>query len=141
MSIVKKHKKLLVGKNCDNHTQITGTFIYQILLYTILVIAMETEQFNIRMPKDLVQDLDIISKLLKVNKSEWVKTKLAEEVHEEKNKLLIELSTLYANGMINKEKIEKMVGKDIADEMEFIKKKSIESAKKGIEIGRLLRKK
>ena len=107
------------------------------LSYAIQVIDMETEQFNIRMPKDLVQDLDIISKLLKVNKSEWVKTKLAEE----KNKLLMELSTLYANGMISKEKIEKMVGKDIADEMEFIKKKAIESAKKGIEIGRKFRKK
>ena len=102
---------------------------------------MQTEQFNIRMPKDLVQDLDIISKLLKVNKSEWVKTKLAEEVHEEKNKLLMELSTLYANGMISKRKIEQLVGKDIADEMEFIKHKAIESAKKGIEYGRKFRKK
>ena len=102
---------------------------------------METEQFNIRIPKDLVQDLDIISKLLKVNKSEWVKTKLAEEVHDEKNKLLMELSTLFASGMISKEKIEKMVGTGIADEMEFIKKKAIESAKKGIEIGRKSRKK
>src|SRR3989338_9036037 len=98
---------------------------------------METEQFNIRMPKDLVQDLDIISRLLKVNKSEWVKTKLAEEVHEEKNKLLMELSTLYTNGMISKEKIEKLVGKDTADEMEFIKKKAVESAKKGIEYGKI----
>ncbi|MBI2141535.1 hypothetical protein HYU16_03870, partial [Candidatus Woesearchaeota archaeon] len=77
------------------------------------MIDMETEQFNVRMPKELVQDLDIISRLLKVNKSEWVKTKLAEEVHEEKNKLLMELSTLYANGMINKEKIEKLVGKEV----------------------------
>ena len=111
------------------------------LSYTIQVIIMETEQFNIRMPKDLVQDLDIISKLLKVNKSEWVKTKLAEEVHEEKNKLLMELSTLYANGMISKNKIEHLVGKDIVDEMEFIKKKAIESAKKGVEYGRKLRKK
>ena len=104
------------------------------LSYTIQVIIMETEQFNIRMPKDLVQDLDIISKLLKVNKSEWVKTKLAEEVHEEKNKLLMELSTLFANGMINKEKIEKLVGKEVADEMEFIKRKAIESVKKGVHI-------
>ncbi len=101
---------------------------------------METEQFNIRMPKDLVQDLDIISSLLKVNKSEWVKTKLAEEVHEEKNRLLMELSTLYAKGVISKTKIEQLVGKDIADEMEFIKKKAIESAKKGIEYGKKLRK-
>ncbi len=102
---------------------------------------METEQFNIRMPKELLHDLDIISNLLKVNKSEWIKTKLAEEVHEEKNKLLMELSTLYAKGMINKNKVEQLVGKEIADEMEFIKKKATESAKKGIEYGKKLRKK
>ena len=102
---------------------------------------METEQFNIRMPKELLHDLDIISNLLKVNKSEWIKTKLAEEVHEEKNKLLMELSTLYAKGMINKNKVEQLVGKEIADEMEFIKKKATESVKKGIEYGKKLRKK
>lgn len=101
---------------------------------------MQTEQFNIRIPRELIQDLDIISKLLKVNKSEWVKTRLAEEVHEEKNKLLMELGTLYANGMISREKIEKSIGREVADEMEFIKGKATESAKKGTEIGRQIRK-
>ena len=100
---------------------------------------METEQFNIRMPKDLVQDLDIISKLLKINKSEWVKTKLAEEVHEEKNKLLMELSALYANGLVNKEKIEKLVGRELADEMESIKVTAQKSVKHGIKYGKKLR--
>ena len=101
---------------------------------------METEQFNIRMPKDLVQDLDIISKLLKVNKSEWVKTKLAEDVHEEKSRLLMELSTLYANGMVNKEKIEKLVGKEVAGEMESIKAIAQKSAQRGIAYGKKFRK-
>jgi metal-responsive CopG/Arc/MetJ family transcriptional regulator len=100
---------------------------------------METEQFNIRMPKDLVQDLDVISKLLKVNKSDWVKTKLAEEVHEEKNKLLMELSTLYANGMMSKDKIEQLVGKQIADEMESIKTIAQKSVKHGLEHGKRLK--
>lgn len=90
---------------------------------------METEQFNIRVPKDLMEDLEIISRVLKVNKSEWVKTKLAEEVHEEKNKLLMELSTLYAGSMINKQAIEQLVGKDIADEMESIKIAAQKSAR------------
>ena len=104
------------------------------------MIYMETEQFNIRMPKELVNDLEIISSLLKVNKSEWIKTKLAEEVHEEKNKLLMELSTLYAKGMISKNRVEQLVGKEIADEMEFIKRKTIESARHGVETGKNLRK-
>lgn len=101
---------------------------------------METEQFNIRMPKDLLRDLDIISSLLKVNKTEWVKTKLAEEVHEEKNKLLIELSTLYSSGLIGKKEVAALVGKDMADEMDFIKENSKESVKKGIEYGKELKK-
>ena len=101
---------------------------------------MQTEQFNIRMPKELVQDLDIISKLLKVNKSEWVKTKIAEDVNEEKNKLLMELSTLYANGMISKNKIGQLVGKDIADEMESIKIIAEKSVKHGLEYGKKLKK-
>lgn len=102
---------------------------------------METEQFNIRMPKELVQDLDIISRLLKVNKSEWVKTKLAEDVHEEKNKLLMSLSTQYANGTISKGHVESIVGKNIADEMEFIKSKAEESVKKGAEYGKKFKRK
>jgi len=101
---------------------------------------METEQFNIRMPKELLHDLDIISNLLKVNKSEWIKAKLAEEVYEEKNKLLMELSTLYAKGMINKNKVEQLVGKEIADEMESIKIVAQRSAKHGIEYGKKLKK-
>ena len=110
------------------------------LAYATKVIIMETEQFNIRMPKALVQDLDIISKLLKVNKSEWVKTKIAEDVHEEKNKLLMELSTLYAKGMISKGKVENMVGKDIADEMESIKIIAQKSMKHGLEHGKKFKK-
>ena len=110
------------------------------LVYTILVIFMETEQFNIRMSKDLVNDLDMISRLLNVNKSEWVKTKLAEDVNEETNKLLMELSTLYAKGMINKKKVEQLVGKEIADEMESIKIVAEKSVKHGIKYGRKLKK-
>jgi len=100
---------------------------------------METEQFNVRMSKELLHDLDVISRLLKVNKSEWVKTKLAEDVHKEKSKLLMELSTSYANGLIGKKEVETLVGKEVADEMNFIKKKSQESIKKGIEYGKRLK--
>ena len=101
---------------------------------------METEQFNIRLPKDLLQDLDIVSNLLKVNKSEWVKTKLAEEVHEEKSKLLMELSTLYTKGIVSKKEVEALVGKEIADEMGFVQKKAKESVTEGIKYGRKLKK-
>ena len=100
---------------------------------------MESEQFNIRMSRELICDLNTISALLKVNKSEWVKTTLARAVHEEKNKLLLELSTLYSNGMISKKEVGILVGKKIADEVEFIKKKAVESARDGAKYGKKLR--
>src|SRR3989344_7512338 len=101
---------------------------------------METKQFNIRLSQELVRDLDVISNLLKVNKSEWVRTKLAEEVHEEKTRLLMELGTLYSKGMISNSDVERLAGKEIAEEMEFIKNKSIETVSKGAKYGRKLRK-
>lgn len=100
---------------------------------------MQTEQMNIRLSQDLLGDLEVVSGLLKVNRSEWVKTKLAEEIHKEKNRLLMELSTLYAKGMISKQNVEELVGKEIADEMEFIKEAAIESAQRGRELGKKLR--
>lgn len=97
---------------------------------------METEQLNIRVSQDLVHDIDIVTGFLKINRSEWIKTKLAEEAQKEKNRLLMELSTLYAKGMITKQNVEELVGKEIADEMEFIKETAIESVKHGHELGK-----
>lgn len=100
---------------------------------------METEQLNLRVSQELINDLNLVSGLLKINRSEWIKTKLAEEAHREKNRLLMELSTLYAKGMITKQNVEELVGKEIADEMEFLKRKSAESIRKGYELGQALK--
>jgi len=45
-----------------------------------------TEQLNIRMPKELIEDIEYISKILKVNKSEWIKIRISEIVYQEKQK-------------------------------------------------------
>ena len=100
---------------------------------------METEQINFRASKELIHDIDIVTGLLKINRSEWIKTKIAEEASKEKNRLLMDLSTLYAKGMITKKNVEELVGKEIADEMEDIKNRSIESVKLGREYGKRLR--
>lgn len=97
---------------------------------------METEQLNLRISQELINDLDIVSGLLKINRSEWIKTKLAEEAQREKNRLLMELSTLYAKGMITKKNVEELVGKEIAEEMESMKEVAVESIKMGREYGR-----
>lgn len=92
---------------------------------------MKTEQLNIRLPEELIKDLELVSSILKVNKSEWMKTKLAEHIFEEKKRLLQDLSTMYADGVITEEKVKKMVGEKMAEEMEFVGTKSRESLAKG----------
>jgi|TARA_B100001971_G_scaffold181176_1_gene177764 metal-responsive CopG/Arc/MetJ family transcriptional regulator len=101
---------------------------------------MQTKQVNIRVPTDLLDDLDIVSKLLKVNKSEWIKTKLAEDIHKEKNQLLLELSNLYTKGIISKKEVQNLVGSEIANQMESIHKTAKRSVKAGIEYGKQLKK-
>mgnify|MGYP001619349797 FL=1 len=101
---------------------------------------METEQLNVRVSEDLVNYLDLISNLLKVNRSEWIKTKLAEEVHKEKGRLLMELSSLYAKGMISKKDVESLVGKEISDQMQSILEVSKRTIKSGKLYGKELKK-
>ena len=110
------------------------------LLFAIQVIIMQTEQLNIRVSTDLMGDLDVVSKLLKVNKSEWIKTKLAEEVQEEKTRLLMELSNLYVKGMITKKEVETLVGKGIADRMESTYFTAMKSVRAGKKYGKELKK-
>jgi len=102
---------------------------------------MQTEQLNIRLSTDLVNDLDVVSRLLKVNKSEWIKTKLAEEVQEEKTRLLMELGNLYVKGMVTKKEVVSLVGKEIADRMESTQLTAMKSVKSGKEYGKKLRRK
>ena len=102
---------------------------------------MQTEQLNVRTSKELVHDIDIVSGILKISRSEWIKTKLAEEAQREKSRLLMELSTLYAKGMITKQNVEELVGKEIADEMESVKETAVDSMKIGREYGKKLKRK
>lgn len=84
----------------------------------------ETEQFNIRLSKELLADLGIITSLLKLSKSDWIRTQLARQVYDEKHRLLTKLSTLYAHESITKQEIEKLTSRKIADEIESKNKAS-----------------
>lgn len=90
---------------------------------------MDTEQFNMRLSKELLGDIEFIAALLKLSKSQWIKTKLAESVHDEKHRLLMKLSTLYSHEGITREELERLIGKKLADELEK-KKKMPEAIKK-----------
>jgi len=42
---------------------------------------METEQFNIRLNKALLYDLEFITQKYKIDKNDWLRTKLAGDDH------------------------------------------------------------
>ena len=99
-------------------------------------IKMRTKQFNIRIPITLEEDLEIVSKMLKINKSEWVKTRLSKDIFEEKKKLLMELSKLYVNGLISEEEITNLVGRKTADRMKSLRSHAHKSASAGLKYGK-----
>ncbi len=70
-----------------------------------------TEQLNLRMPKELLDDLELLSDLLKVNKSEWIKIKLSELVHHEKSRLIEQYVQLEKKGIVNKKDIKNNIKK------------------------------
>ena len=71
--------------------------------------SKSTEQLNLRIPKELLEDLEKISKILKVNKSEWIKIKLGELVHEEKSKIIEQYILLNNRGLMDKKDIERLI--------------------------------
>ena len=60
-----------------------------------------TEQLNVRLPKELVQDLATISSILQIQKAEWIKQQLAEAAREAKLKLLEDASRLHQAGALS----------------------------------------
>jgi len=68
-----------------------------------------TEQLNLRIPKELVEDLDKIASILKVSKSEWIKIKLGELVYEEKSRLLQKYSELKDKGVISEKEFKELL--------------------------------
>jgi len=72
-------------------------------------IDKSTEQLNLRMPKALLDDIDTIARILKTNKSEWIKIKLGELVYEEKSRLINHYIELNKKGMLEKKEIEKLL--------------------------------
>jgi hypothetical protein len=67
-----------------------------------------TEQLNLRIPKELIQDLDKIASILRVNKSEWIKIKLGEIVYEEKNRLLEKYAEMREKGLLNDKELREL---------------------------------
>ena len=94
---------------------------------------MQTEQLNIKLQKDLFQEINLISKVLHIPKNEWARNVLAYEVKKELEEHKKFIAREYMKGNITKKELISVIGKRDAQEIELILdvgKKSLSSAKK-----------
>ena len=97
----------------------------------------ETTQINLRLPKDLVYDMEYIAQTLKVNRNDWLKVKIAEliakEIKETKIGIMESAEGRFIQGTIDDKEFERRVGFKPNHWMRAAKKKQAEMMKKGRE--------
>lgn len=78
-----------------------------------------TTQINIRLDEHLLEEIDALTRMLHVPRSEWLRMKLAEAVKESILKYREVLALEYTLGHISYEELHAALGKD-ADEVKII---------------------
>ena len=83
-------------------------------------------QFNIRLPKDLVKDMEYIAKNLKISRNDWLKVKLAElisrEIESEKFDIYEQAEDKFVRGVITEQDF--MQRKGIKPTKEMLKRRA-----------------
>lgn len=97
----------------------------------------EVVKLELEIPQELEADIYLVARLLQVSRNRFLADILSREVALTKEQLLLELGTLFACGKIRKDDLEELVGKDYAEEMDYIKKKAEQSFEEAARIGRL----
>ncbi len=91
----------------------------------------KTIQFNIRLDKKLVYDMEYIADYYRVQRNDWLKVKIAEMIAEEKLKIMETIEERFIQGRLTEiEFKEKMGFKPNKEMLELRKKVMGEEAKK-----------
>ncbi len=78
-------------------------------------------QVNVRLDEDLLKEVDAITEVLHVSRSEWLRNKIAHAVKEETLNLREAIALEYAKGHISEEALNDLLGAD-AEDVKFIVK-------------------
>ena len=94
---------------------------------------MQTEQLNLKLQKDLLNEIEIVSNVLHIPKNEWARNVLARQVKVELVEHKQFIIRQYIKGLITKNELTKILGeKEVKDVDHILKvgKRSLETAKK-----------
>ena len=78
-------------------------------------------QVNIRLEEDLLNEIDALTKVLHVSRTEWIRMKIAQALQKDTLNLTEIIALEYAKGRISEKELNELLGKD-AKEIEFIVK-------------------
>ena len=93
-------------------------------------------QVNIRLDKDLLSEIDALSKALHMSRTEWIRMKIAQGLQNDTLNFTEAIALEYAKGRIDDTELNSLLGKD-AEDIIFI----VEHLKKGkIEIDEMIKK-
>jgi len=94
---------------------------------------MQTEQLNLKLQKELFDEIEVISKALHIPKNEWARHVIAEEVKKQIDEKRQAIIREYSKENISREEMINIFGKKDVEDIDKIleySKKSFESSKK-----------
>ena len=95
---------------------------------------MQTKQLNVKLMPELDKEINLISKILHIPKVDWARNVLAHEVKKELEEHKSFIAIEYMKGNISRAELVEFFGKNSAEDIEYIMKKTKEDLKsaKGI---------
>jgi len=93
----------------------------------------ETTQFNIRLAKSLLYDMEYVAQHYKISRTDWLKYRIAKFVREEKAKIINDFERRYIGGMISQGEFKKETGIRPTDEMKDLRSKVSQTPRKYIQ--------
>lgn len=85
-----------------------------------------TTQVNVRLDEHLLSEIDAITKVLHISRTEWLRIKIAHAVKEDTLNLTEAIALEYAKGRLSDDELRELLGSD-ADEIKYI----VEHLKRG----------
>jgi len=92
----------------------------------------ETTQFNIRLAKSLLYDMEYVAQHYKISRTDWMKYRIANLVKEEKARIINDFERRFIGGMISEEEFKKETGINPTDEMKELRARVSETPRKYI---------
>ena len=78
-------------------------------------------QVNIRLEEDLLSEIDALTKVLHMSRTEWIRMKIAQALQKDTLNLTEAIALEYAKGRISDKELKDLLGTD-ANEIRFIVK-------------------